>query len=180
MTRRTINLIKTKTSVLPELEVAETYLRKAGSFLVISLVVSGLIVGGVFVYLSLSLERTQQDKQTLTRSITESSVKEGLLAAIKARSVIAGNIIGNQKPVARLFDTIAATAPSTNLASVSFDENSEVVIAVRAQSLDEVMVIANALIKQQEERRVNNPKLVSLTLSREGTIEASFSFVALF
>jgi hypothetical protein len=88
--------------------------------------------------------------------------------------------ISNQKPWTEVLDLVTIVASPPALSSIAVDEQNKVVNAVQAGSLEEVYTLVNAIIMQENEKRLRSPQLLSLQFGKKGEIDLSFSFYALF
>jgi len=177
---KTINLIQTKTPVSPQMEMATVFLRKLSLWVLVIFVVSGTIVGGIFYYLRVRDQNETNVDQQLSQEISQSTIKEGLLLALKQRILLTNKIIAVQKPVNKLFDTVAAFIPLGQVNALSLDDNNTVLLTIHAQSMKDMISPVDALIQQIAARTLRSPQLVSLSFKDDGSIDVTVSFIALF
>ncbi len=173
----TINLIKTKTSSSPQLEALEAVLKKISFGGLLALIISSVAVGGLFFYLRAQKEQLEGTKATLTQSITQNTNKEGLLLSIRQRISIIDKIQANKSPAGPLFDILGTVVSPSQLFGLALDDHNEAIVTIHVKSIDDVVTIVDLLLKAVEEKQAKSPKLVSLTLARDGTIEVALSFV---
>ncbi len=174
---RSLNLIQTKTNVSKELEMFETWVSRVSMGALILLMVSGILVGSLFFFLRSTESRMTEQKSVLVAQVSASTVKEGLLLAIKRRSTIVDTLIGKQKSFQDFFTTITRIVPTNNLNSLSFDERGKTVMVVHTETISEVLTIVDVLLKETKDQKIKNPELISLTFGQTGGIQASFSFI---
>ncbi len=175
---KNINLIKAKTNLPSELAAVEAYGKKASTIALTVFIAVGLLAGGIFLYLRTSANGLEATRQTLTLAISQSTIKEGLLSAIKARARAVDSIAATRKPVGPIFDAVVASAPLTQLSSVSLTDE-RVVMAIHAATIEDVLGVSDAMVRQSIEKMIKDPQIMSLAISRDGTIEVTFSFVAI-
>jgi len=179
---KTINLIRTKTAISPQLEIVTTLFRKLSLWALALLIVSGILVSGIFFYLQIREQQMANTRQQLSQAIAQSTTKEGLLFAVKQRGVLTNKILGVQQPVGKVFDTLSTFSTLGQMTAVSLDDHNKVLLAIHAQSITDVISIVDALIKQTTSNHTRAPQLVSLLLSPEnkGGVDVILSFIAIF
>ena len=143
----------------------------------VALILSTVAVGGIFFYLRSQKDQLDRTKTTLSQSIQQNTNKEGLLLSIKQRVVIVDKIIGTQNPIGSLFDTLGIVVSPSQLTALTLDEHAEAVLTIHVKSIDDVITIVDSLLKAVQEKHARAPKLLAMTLTRDGTIEVSLSFV---
>jgi hypothetical protein len=177
---KTINLIRTKTALSPQVEMAAAYLRKLSLWALVILIVSGVVVSGIFYYLRVRQDQLVNTHRQLSESITQNTTKEGLLFTVKQRAALTNKILGIQQPVSKVFDTLSTVNTSGQMTDVSLDDHNTVLLTIHAESITDVVTIADALMGQVKENRVRSPQLVSLSLGKSGGVDVSLSFIAVF
>ena len=176
----TINLIRTKTATSPQLDMVTAQLRKFSLWALVALILSGSIVSAIFYYLRVRSGQLTNAKQQLSQTISQNMTKEGLVVAFKQRVALTNKILGVQKPVGKVFDTLSTFVSVGQVSSVSLDDQNNVVLTIRAQSITDVVSIVDALMSQAATKTVRAPQLVSLALGRSGGVEVTLSFIAVF
>lgn len=172
-----INLFSTTVEKNPELERITTILRQVSYGGLILLIASGLIVGGLFGYLTIQRDSLTNSKADLTTTIAQQSTKEGLLLAVKERASVVKKVMGLQKKIDPLFSDISQIVVQGQIGSISLDDNNTVLVVANSGSVRDAAKIVSALLGLTNGQKVNNPKLVSLTLSKDGSIDVAVSFV---
>lgn len=175
-----INLIRTKTAMSPQAGMVAELLRKLSLWSLAILIVSGVVVSGIFYYLRVREEQLANTKRQLSESIAQSTTKEGLLVSVKQHVALMNKILGVQQPVSKVFDTLAAFSTPGQMTAVSLDDHYKVSLMIHAQSITDVVSITDALIKQTTINRVRAPQLVSLSLGKDGGVDVGLSFIAVF
>ena len=173
----TINLIRTKTATSPQLDMVTALLRTLSLWALSVLMVSGIIVSGIFYYLRGREQELTNVKQQISATITQNTTKEGLLLTLKQRVSLTGKVLGVQHPVGKVFDMLATFISPGQMSSVSVDDHNKVILTVRAQSIADVVSIADTLVNQAAAKTVRAPQLVSLSLGHTGGVDVTLSFV---
>ncbi|OGG30580.1 hypothetical protein A3A63_01905 [Candidatus Gottesmanbacteria bacterium RIFCSPLOWO2_01_FULL_46_9] len=176
----TINLIRTKTSSSPQLDAIEASVRRSAYIGVAAFLCIGVIMAIVYYLFYFENLKLQKEKTQLIDRINAEKNKEGLLIAIKDRTRIVQKAMGSQKPWTKTLDLVATFASPPTLSSLSVDEQNKVVLGAKAGSLDEVLYMVNTIIVHTKENRIKNPQLISFQLGKNGEVEATISFFALF
>ncbi len=176
---KNINLIHVRTSLPSQLAEIEAYGRKVSTASLLLFLTAGFLVGGTFVFLRLSAARLEETKETLERTIAQNTVKEGLLAAIKSRVGVVDKIAATRNSVGPLLDAVSEAAVSTQLSSISIVEE-RVVMAINVSTLEEVLGIADTLVRQSGDGTIKDPQILSMAISRDGAFEVTFAFTGRF
>lgn len=177
---KTINLIQTRVSPNPQMEIVAALLRRISLWALAILIFSGVAVSAIFYYIRAREEQLAQTKQQLSQIVTQSTAKEGLLASVKQRSAQITKIFGVQKQVSKVFDLIAALISPNQISSVSLDDANNVILMIHAQSIPEAVSITDVLVTQTTLNKVRAPQLVSFVLGKDGGIEIGLSFITVF
>lgn len=174
--QNTINLLRTK-STSPELLYWANRLRVAGIVSVGALLISGLVLGGVYLFLRKDTERLEQNKSELISRVSQERVKEGLLLSLKQRIGVAAKIQETEHSLGVVLDTVNRIADAKELIAVTSDEKQQIRIIVKTGSVEEAArVIANVL-RMVQAKLVINPQLVGLDLGSDGSVRITIAFV---
>lgn len=177
---KSINLIRTKTTTSPQVEMVTTLFRKLSLWALALLIVSGVLVSGIFFYLQNREQQLVNTQRQLSQSIAQSTTKEGLLVALKHRAALTNKILGVQQPVGKVFDTLSTFVSPGQMTSISIDDHNKVLLGIHAQSITDVISVVDSLIKQMTANHARAPQLVSLSLGRIGDVDVTLSFIAVF
>lgn len=177
---KTINLIQTKIEINAQTEIVTVLLRRISLWALALLIVSGLIVSGIFYYVRARDEQLTRTKLQLSQIVTENFTKEGLLASIKQRTAQITKILGVQKPVKNVFDILVLLGPPDQISSVSLDDANKVSLMISARSITEAVSVSDALVRETFLKRVRSPQLISFVLGKDGGIDIGVSFIAVF
>ena len=85
---KTINLIRAKIAMSPQAEMVTVLFRKLSLWALAILIVSGVLVSGIFYYLQVRRDQLIHTQQQLSQVISQSETKEGLLVSVKQRSAL--------------------------------------------------------------------------------------------
>lgn len=176
---RNINLIRTKTTIPPELEVLALWLGRISTFTLIGLIITGVITGGIFFYVQLRVNTLTDRKDALIQQVTQETTKEGLLLATKSRSGIVDKLLQTKKPLEQILDTVTRFVSKEQLIALTYDDTGRTVIRAHASSLDEVVVMVDGLVKEVTAKRLRQAQLVSLMFESSGGMQVSFSFTTI-
>jgi hypothetical protein len=177
---KTINLIRAKTAMSRFEETVTVLFRKLSLWALAILIVSGVLVSGMFYYLQVRREQLTHTQQQLSQVISQSKTKEGLLVSVKQRSALISKILGVQQPVSKVFDTVAGFVGVGQMSGITLDDRNTVFLRIHAQSITDVISITDTLIKQTTANLAKAPQLVSLTLGKDGGVDVGLSFIAVF
>src|SRR5512135_3733480 len=121
-----INLIRTKTSVSPQIEAIEASLRRTGLIGLIAFVCVGFVIGVVYFIFVQEKNALETTKASLVQRVSASAQKEAIYLAIKDRVKIVGKAIDNQKPWYKLLDRINGFILPPELVDVAVDEQNKI------------------------------------------------------
>jgi hypothetical protein len=175
---RKINLIPIKPEESPQNRIVMALFRRLSLWALVIFIVSGIAIGGTYYFMKVRYDQLLSTKQDLSRIVEQNAVKEGLLASVKQRTALITKILGVQLPVGKVFDLLVTVVPPSQITRVTVDEKNNVAVSIHASSIDDVLSITDALIKQATANRVRAPQLVSLAFGRTGGIDIGLSFVA--
>ncbi|OGG11491.1 hypothetical protein A2Z00_03530 [Candidatus Gottesmanbacteria bacterium RBG_13_45_10] len=176
----TINLIRTKTGNSSQVEAVEASLRNTAFIGVALFVFVGVITGLTYIYFSFQQQSLTDTKNQLVQQVNNSQAKEGLLLSIKARTQTVAKAMANQRPWARLLDNISSIVSPPTLASVAVDERNKIVVVIRTVTVDQLVHIVEAFIKEAQDNRIRAPQILSFQLDKTGEAQISISFTAIF
>ncbi len=177
---RTINLIKPTTSGLQVSGEMVGVIRKITYGSLIALIVSGLVVGAVFLLVQ-SVERQRvEEKKVLVDELTRNTTKEGLLLSVAERSTVIGKILKGERNIRPLFGQFSSVIPLELLKSLSVDEGNNVVISATVPTIPQLVAVVDSLEKHVTQTQAINPQLLSLSMGKDGGFVISFSFTAKF
>jgi len=175
-----INLIRTKTGISPQLTAIEQSLRRSAYIGIGVFLCVGIIVA--VVYVLFSQERTQLAgrQQSLIQQVTGNAQREAMYVAIKSRVRIVKSAIQNQKPWSKLLDRVQSFVNPADLTDIMVDDQGRISISIKTNSLESLGNVAQALIDEAKAKQVVNPQLSSFSIGSSGTVQSSFSFLAVF
>lgn len=175
---RTINLIRTTTSG-PQLSgEASGVIQKITYGSLLALIVSGLIVGSVFLYVQ-SVERQRaSEKQALVAEVAQNTSKEGLLLSVGQRSTVVSKLLKGARAIRPLFDQFSSIIPFELVQSLSADEGNRIVFSANVATISQMVAVVDALQKSAAQAQIINPELQSLSMSKEGGFIITISFTA--
>jgi hypothetical protein len=176
----TINLMATKTGLSPQVELIERSLQKASVIAVIVFLVTGLSVGGLYVLYTSQMNGLEQTRTELRSQINAAKNNEGLLVSIKDRTRIVEKAMGSQRPWGKILDLLGTVAVPPSLSTVSIGDENTIDISLQGTSIDEIAVPINVLIGYAKEGRIKNPKLTSVQFGKDGQVNVSVTFLAVF
>lgn len=179
-TQHTINLIRTKTIVSPEVEAIESSLKKASMITLAVFICISVVVGSTYLLFYYKLNNEETQKKNLITRINSLKNKEAYLLAIKDRTKTVEKAMSNQKPWVQMLDLVNTFATPPALTSISVDEQDKIALTVKTKSLEDILHIAESIITNVNSKRIKNPQLVSFQVLKEGDFEISISFYALF
>lgn len=177
---RIINLIPTKPEESPQTGIIITFVQRFSLWALAIFIVSGVAIGGTYYYLKLRYDQLVITRQELSQIITQNATKEGLLVSIKQRTALITKIFGVQQPIGDVFDMFVPYVTPGQISDVTMDDKNNVSLIIHAASINDVVAITDALIKQTATNRVRAPQLNTLQLTKTGIINVGLSFVAVF
>ena len=175
-----INLIRTKASSSPQIDVLEASLRRSAYICLITFVSLAAITGVVYGLFYFQRSKLQNERQQLLVRVNNGKNKEGLLVAIKDRTKIVQRAMQNQKPWTKMFDIVYSFVQPPQLESLSVDEQNKMLLTIRTASVDEMAAIVDSIISYAKDSKILNPQLLSLQFGRSGSLEITVSFFAFF
>ncbi len=172
-----INLLKTKTSLTPELITLMEKLR-VGSFVAIGVVlVVGFLIAMSPLFLTGERNSLLEAKKQLVAAIAADARKEGLFLSVKDRIPVVDRAIQSEKPWGQILDMVGSIILPPKLLSLAVDDHYVVFLNVKAGSVEEIAGWINSIIDLVSQKRIRSPQLVSLQLTKEGSMLVSFSFI---
>jgi hypothetical protein len=177
---KNINLIPTKPEEPRQTGIVLAFFRRLSLWALAIFLVSGILVGGAYYYLTVRYDQLVATRQELSQIITQNATKEGLLASIKQRTQLVTKILGVQQPVGTVFDVLTSFVSPSQVSDVSVDEKNTVIVSIHAASIDDVITITDALIKQTAAHRIQAPQLISFKLGETGGVDVGLLFTAVF
>ncbi len=172
-----INLVKTKTSLTPELVAFMGQLRLASFVGIGGVLVVGFLIGVSFLFLTNERNSLAETKKQLLVAIAADAKKEGLFISLKDRVPVVDRAIQNEKPWGQILDMVGNVILPPKLVSLAVDDHQVVSLSVKAGSVEEVAGWINSIIDLVAKKRVRSSQLVSLQLTKEGSMLVSFSFI---
>lgn len=175
-----INLIRSKAKGSAQLAAIERSLRRSAIISLGVFVFLGVVVGGVYFFMSRQLQKADGIRQTLVSQINAAKTKEGLLLSIKDRTQVAGSVISGQRPWAGILDLLTTAVAPALVSNVSASEQNKISVGFSVSSLGDVVAPVAALIRLAHEGRLKHPELTSVQLGTDGTVAITASFVSVF
>lgn len=172
-----INLIQTKTNVNPQVKAISDIIQKASYWAVGTLIIAGLLVGGIYAYLTFQGTSLRTQKDELVSQVTQDAKKEGLLLSIRQRIGVIDKVTANQKHIDKLFSVIDTVVPLGSLKSLTLDDSDKATFVAGVGSISDAVSMVDALLKQGENGTVSKTQLESFALSDISGFEISLSFV---
>lgn len=177
MASQDINLLKTKTSLSPQVVAVQGQL-KMGSYVAIAIViVIGVLVGVSYSLLNFQLGRIENQKKTLIAQLNTLSRKEGLYVSLKQRLPIVEKALGGQRLWGSVLQTLNSVAVPPELTSVAIDDKNVMVLTLQTNSIETTASMVNAVITLARDRKIRSPQLVALQLLEDGAVQLSISFL---
>ncbi len=172
-----INLIKTKTSLTPEIIALMGQLRVVSFVGIGVILVVGFLIGISFLFLTNEQRSLAETKKQLLTVIAADAKKESLFFSLKDRIPVVDRAIQNEKPWGQILDMVGNVILPPKLISLAVDDHQVVFFNGKAGSVEEVAGWTSSIIDLVAKRRVRSPQLVSLQLTKEGSMLVSFSFI---
>lgn len=180
VTSNNINLLQSKAGLPPQIVALEKKLRLAGYFALAILIFLGVSTAISYFYLQNQKNTLTGEKTKLTRRIDEQKQKEGLLLSVRQRLATTDKILINQSPWAQTLEMAANIALPPKLNAIAIDEQNKTSLTLEADSLEETLEMVNTLINTAQQKRLQNPELVSLQLDKNGEVQITLSFIPVF
>lgn len=173
----TINLISTNIEYTPEFSGLYGTLRRISYGSLILFIVLGVIVGGIAAYLSARENNLTAQKDALTATMNQVSVKEGLLLTVRQRVSVIDKITLSQKQIAPLFTAIDNILSGGQLISLSLDEVGQTVLTAHVNTLENAISLVDSLLASSQSKALTKPALTSFTIAKDGGFDIAVSFV---
>ena len=175
-----INLIRTKTSISPQLTAIEQSLRRSAYIAIGVFLCAGIVVAVVYVLFSQERTDLQNRQQSLIQQVSGNAQREAIYVAIKSRVRIVGSAIQNQRPWSTLLDRVQSFVNPAELTDINVDDQGRISISIKTNSLESLGNVAQALIGEAKANQAVNPQLSSFSIGSSGTVQSTFSFLAVF
>lgn len=175
MPEKTINLIRASSGGVISMNPYGELMKKVSTWIVVALLVSGVVVGVAYAYLTMRSGQLAIEKQSLSATIAADATIEGLLLTIHQRIAAIQKIQGVSRPVANLLSLLSDFATPDEIASVSLDNNGKASVAMHVTSVAAAQQIVTGIMKDTG-TRLRSPQLTSLSLGADGDINLAVSF----
>jgi hypothetical protein len=180
MVSHDINLLKANHNQNAEVMIVESIAQKVAWWGLLSLLVIGLCVGGVYAYAQLSYTQVLQENEKLHEQINAQHTKEGMLITLKKRATITQKVLDVARPWGRLFPLLLRMASPEEFSSFDVDIAGRVSTQFVLPSVDDAITIVRATIALQKENVLKNSELSSLIIKDDGTVRMGISFFPTF
>ena len=175
-----INLLAVKTNKIINLSGIEKEFKRVSYFLLILLIFTGI---GTAIFFTIAKNQQQsllREKESLISIIKNDLIKEGLYLSVKERVAVAGNVTKILKPWDKAIEYALDLASPPDLSSISLDENQLITLQINAGSIDTALEIINSLSKMFSDKKIINPRLVSLSLGGDEKVALSVAYTVRF
>lgn len=172
-----INLISVSNNQNPELAGVSELLRRISYGSLIVVIISGAVVGGLFGFFTIQRDALMNTRTSLVASVNQNSTKEGLLTAVKQRAALVKKIAAAQKQLTPLFTITGQLATPEQLESLLLDDSNKAVVLVKVGSIGDAAKVVDTLMTAVAAHQAEEPQLDALSLTKDGNIELSVSFV---
>ena len=172
----TINLIRTKTGLSPQLSVIENSLVRASTTGVVLFLMAGLFVGALYVYYAFAQSELEVARTQLRGQINSAKINEGLLTSIKDRTRTVERAMNSQRQWAETLDLLGTIAIPPALSAVSVSDENKIEVAVQANFIDELLTPITTLTRYAKEGRIRNTELRSVQFDKNGLVTMTVSF----
>lgn len=174
-----INLFKTKAQ--PEIFVdVGVQLRRMSYLALAVLIVIGGVVGIAYVYVRGVHASRENERNRLQQTLAQYNRREGLFLAVKERVGVVKKVDAIRKPWVTIIDATSQVAIPPQLQAIVQDDQNRMALNINVDTLEETLLMAQAVLALYRENRIKGPQLSSLTINRDGTIQFGFSFVPVF
>lgn len=175
-----INLIRRDVGKLREFTAIEDLLRRSTWWFLGGLLVSGVVIGGLFLFVRARVSQLEQEKARVVREINAQSTKEGLLLSLKERVNIASRALDSAKPWGKLFSMMQKISGDEFYNSISIEDSGRVQAVLNLPSVDEAVLAVTNMMGLSLERSLRSPQMLSFTLRDTGNVQLEVSFYPVF
>lgn len=168
-----INLLKRK-GANTSLDAWDQKLRTIAIWSIGFVLASGIIIGGVFFYVSARTQSLNNDKIAIISQIQQQSVKEGILVSLKQRIAVADKAMKSAFSWGKLFPLLAEIAPVNEYSNVAVDEKGGVATTLRLASVDEAVTVVQQMIDHYHSQAIKNAQIASFGMGKDGTVQLGF------
>lgn len=172
-----INLLKSRSSLSPQILAIQEQLRWVGAGSILLVIILALGIGVTYLIFLQQRQALETRRKQVLSAIANESVKEGLYFSVRQRLPVVEKALGMQQPWGSLLDDINTIARPPDLSSVVVDEQNIVVLSIKATSVEQTADMVNAVVRLVQERRIKNPQLLGLQLSKEGNVQINLSYI---
>lgn len=176
-TRGGINLIAVQQNEYPGLPEATRVVTNAAYGSLLILVVAGLATGAAYSYFSQKQQQVLTDQTAITQSVSNDSLKEGLLLAVKQRSAVSQKLLGSKKDTDAIFSLIAIFIPPSSLSSITIDDTDKTIMSAHVASISEAVPVVDGLLAAVDAGKASKPILEKFILTKDGGLDLTMSFV---
>lgn len=175
-----INLIKNRSVVATHFGEYERIAQKTAWWSLLSFLLFGLLIGGIYVYGRASVAQLEAKNQQLKDAISVQNIKEGILLSLKSRTLIAQKALDSVRPWGLLFPLLLEMAPASAFQSFSVDLGGKVTTSMQVGAIEEAIDITRSAIRLTDENRIRQPELSSLVIKDDGSVAFGITFIPIF
>lgn len=172
-----INLLREPPSISQEEEYVFHKFRLFASFSLLIAIISGAIFSVIYFIFIGELNRLEEDRSLLARSINSQAKKELLLLSFQERAPIVQRIVDTQPSIKKIFGIIEEIIPPSSIKKLSFEEKSnQVNVTIFTNSFEEAEQIISRLMEKSKEGKIIALSTDSLSVTNDGKTEAVLTF----
>ena len=179
-TKGTINLLRSSSSISPDVIEWEGKFRLVSIISLVLVVVAGFVLGVLYSVLSSQKQSLADDKSRLIQQISAQSRKQALVTNIKFRLGLLDKIFLSKRQWEPVLNVIEEVAKPPNLKSFSISDTKLVSLTLFSDTFEETKMIVDTVLKLSTEKKMRNPTLETLQVDKDGKVQLSVSFFPAF
>lgn len=180
MAEKNINLLKTQTTLAPELSGIAGQLTRY-SYIALGLaVIIGILTATAYLFINNQVSSQTANKASLLRQLSSYATTEAKFSLLKDRLSLIGGSQAKLRDWGSIINNLRAIVPPPKLTAVNVDPNGKIVANSMLPSLTEAIAVANAFVSQAQNQLISQPSLDALSLDKTGNITMTISYIPNF
>jgi hypothetical protein len=175
-----INLFKNKNNVPEYVGPLQAQVRNLSILILLAVIIASGIT--IFLYIGVKARNSYLagQKTQLENRLQMQKKKESMYIAIKSRSQIVDKVVESTKKVTQVIDLVNSIVNYPKINGVSYDESNLINLSIKADGIEDAIVIAAKIIQSETDKKLKNPMLGSISIGKDGSANMSVNFIPIW
>lgn len=179
--KKPINLLHSYRNLTPQFLAAESRMRRFSLAFLSLVIVSGLVIGIVFIILSQVASRLEDERSLAARHLITLSTKERMYLALVERLSSLGAVRSQIKDWGDLLTFVSSVIPKESWKELTVTDEQNIALTFKMDSLSSARELVDRLAATaQSEGKIRRLQLVNVYIPPTGGVEVSISFTPVF